>query len=135
MWRRGLGDPGVAGQVRARLRRDFGDAEDDDGGSGDLWWEPVVEQAVSDGTLPALTGEAFGALDHMYALLAVRYADEPGERRPGRRTRCSAGRCGSRAAIRGARCCTRASPSGSAWPWAHPSRTGPRASRRRRARR
>ncbi|WP_021599400.1 tetratricopeptide repeat protein [Actinomadura welshii] len=83
VWRRGLGDPGVAGQVRARLRRDFGDAEDDDGGSGDLWWEPVVEQAVSDGTLPALTGEAFGALDHMYALLAVRYADEPGERRPG----------------------------------------------------
>ncbi|WP_433469701.1 tetratricopeptide repeat protein [Spirillospora sp. CA-128828] len=81
-WRRGLADPGIAGQVRARLRRDFGDAEDD-GDPGDLWWEPVVEEAVSDGTLPAVAGEAFGALDHMYALLAVRYADEPGERRPG----------------------------------------------------
>ncbi|WP_030168545.1 tetratricopeptide repeat protein [Spirillospora albida] len=73
VWRRGLADPGVAGQVRARLRRDFGDDAD----PGDLWWEPVVEQAVSDGTLPALTGEAFGALDHMYALLAVRHAEDP----------------------------------------------------------
>ncbi|TDD76609.1 tetratricopeptide repeat protein [Actinomadura darangshiensis] len=72
VWRRGLAEPGIAGQVRARLRRDFGE---DDGDTGDLWWEPVVEQAVSDGTLPALTGEAFGALDHMYALLAVRYAE------------------------------------------------------------
>ncbi|NDU75705.1 tetratricopeptide repeat protein, partial [Actinomadura sp. DSM 109109] len=71
VWRRGLADPGTAGQVRARLRRDFGDADDD----GDLWWEPVVENAVSDGTLPALAGEAFGALDHVYALLAVRYAE------------------------------------------------------------
>ncbi|MFI0352063.1 tetratricopeptide repeat protein [Actinomadura sp. 9N407] len=76
VWRRGLADPGVAGQVRARLRRDFA-AEDDDGDPADLWWEPVVEQSVSDGTLPALAGEAFGALDHMYALLAVRYADGP----------------------------------------------------------
>lgn len=82
VWRRGLADPGVAGQVRARLRRDFGDGEDD-GDPADLWWEPVVEQAVSDGALPALAGEAFGALDHMYAVLAVRYADEPRERRPG----------------------------------------------------
>ncbi|OLT36536.1 hypothetical protein BJF79_31105 [Actinomadura sp. CNU-125] len=31
-----------------------------------------MEQAVTDGTLPALAGEAFGALDHMYALLAAR---------------------------------------------------------------
>ncbi|TDD81315.1 tetratricopeptide repeat protein [Actinomadura rubrisoli] len=82
VWRRGLSDPGVAGQVRARLRRDFA-ADDEDGDPADLWWEPVLEQAVSDGTLPALAGEAFGALDHMYALLAVRYADEPRERRPG----------------------------------------------------
>src|SRR5690606_517675 len=37
VWRRGLADPGIAGQVRARLRRDFGDGEDD----GELWWEPV----------------------------------------------------------------------------------------------
>ncbi|WP_067804255.1 tetratricopeptide repeat protein [Actinomadura formosensis] len=75
VWRRGLADPGLAGQVRARLRRDFGE---DDGGA-DLWWEPVVEHAVSDGTLPALAGEAFGALDHMYALLAVRYAERRGD--------------------------------------------------------
>ncbi|MGI5330825.1 tetratricopeptide repeat protein [Actinomadura nitritigenes] len=73
VWRRGLADPGVAGQVRARLRRDFGDEDAD---PADLWWEPVVEQAVSDGTLPALAGEAFGALDHMYALLAVRHSGE-----------------------------------------------------------
>ncbi|WP_084000813.1 tetratricopeptide repeat protein [Actinomadura kijaniata] len=75
-WRRGLADPGVAGQVRARLRRDFGeeagDGEETD--PADLWWEPVVEQSVADGSLPALAQEAFGALDHMYALLAVRYA-------------------------------------------------------------
>ncbi|MFD0691012.1 tetratricopeptide repeat protein [Actinomadura fibrosa] len=82
VWRRGLADPGVAGQVRARLRRDFG-GDDEDADPADLWWEPVVEQAVSDGTLPAVAGEAFGALDHMYALLAVRYADDPAERRPG----------------------------------------------------
>ncbi|MQY09024.1 tetratricopeptide repeat protein [Actinomadura macrotermitis] len=74
VWRRGLADPGVAGQVRARLRRDFGDEGDPAG----LWWEPVLEQSVADGSLPALAGEAFGALDHMYALLAVRYADGPG---------------------------------------------------------
>ncbi|CNG10677.1 Uncharacterised protein [Mycobacterium tuberculosis] len=71
VWRRGLADPGIAPQVRARIRRDFGEED----GEADLWWEPVVEQAVSDGTLPALAGEAFGALDHMYALLAVRYAE------------------------------------------------------------
>ncbi|MFC9975551.1 tetratricopeptide repeat protein [Spirillospora sp. NPDC127200] len=80
-WRRGLADPGVAGQVRARLRRDFG-GDEDEGDAADLWWEPVLEQAVSDGTLPALTGEAFGALDHMYALLAVRYADASEDLRP-----------------------------------------------------
>ncbi|TDE30025.1 tetratricopeptide repeat protein [Actinomadura sp. 6K520] len=79
VWRRGLADPGIAGQVRARLRRDFGE----DGDPADLWWEPVLEEAAADGTLPALTGEAFGALDHMYALLAVRYADDPAERHPG----------------------------------------------------
>ncbi|MDL4776576.1 MULTISPECIES: tetratricopeptide repeat protein [Thermomonosporaceae] len=81
VWRRGLADPGVAAHVRARLRRDFG-GDEDEADPADLWWEPVVEQSVSDGTLPALTGEAFGALDHMYALLAVRYAEGPGERPP-----------------------------------------------------
>ncbi|MEU5883830.1 tetratricopeptide repeat protein [Spirillospora sp. NPDC047279] len=81
VWRRGLSDPGVSGQVRARLRRDFGD---EDGDPADLWWEPVVESAVADGALPAVAGEAFGALDHMYALLAVRYAEDPAaERAPG----------------------------------------------------
>ncbi|MBO2454059.1 tetratricopeptide repeat protein [Actinomadura barringtoniae] len=78
IWRRGLADTGVAGQVRARLRRDFG-AEDDEVDPADVWWEPVMESAVSDGSLPALAGEAFGALDHMYALLAVRYAEGGGE--------------------------------------------------------
>lgn len=82
VWRRGLADPGIAGQVRARLRRDFGEG-DEDGDPAGLWWEPVLEEAVADGTLPALTGEVFGALDHMYALLAVRYAEPPAERRPG----------------------------------------------------
>jgi tetratricopeptide (TPR) repeat protein len=82
VWRRGLADPGVAAQVRARLRRDFAPEDEDaaDADPADLWWEPVVEQAVSEGTLPALAGEAFGALDHMYALLAVRYARRPGPR-------------------------------------------------------
>ncbi|WP_019634625.1 tetratricopeptide repeat protein [Actinomadura atramentaria] len=71
-WRRGLADPAAAGQVRARLRRDFAADDEDPGDPADLWWEPVLEGAVADGTLPALAGEAFGALDHMYALLAVR---------------------------------------------------------------
>ncbi|GAA2439523.1 hypothetical protein GCM10010191_63600 [Actinomadura vinacea] len=76
VWGRGLADSGVAGQVRARLRRDFAADDEDAAGTepADLWWEPVVEHAVAEGTLPALAGEAFGALDHMYALLAVRYA-------------------------------------------------------------
>ncbi|MFC4053740.1 tetratricopeptide repeat protein [Actinomadura syzygii] len=84
VWRRGLADPGTAAQVRARLRRDFG-GEEDDADPADLWWEPVVEQAVADGTLPALAGDAFGALDHMYALLAVRDAGgaDAGERPKG----------------------------------------------------
>lgn len=80
-WRRGLTDPSVAAQVRARLRREFG--ADDGDEPGELWWEPLLEQSVAEGSLPALAGEAFGALDHMYALLAVRYASEPADRRPG----------------------------------------------------
>ncbi|WP_018656228.1 tetratricopeptide repeat protein [Actinomadura flavalba] len=80
-WRRGLADPGVAGQVRARLRRDFADDADTDD-PADLWWEPVVERAAADGALPVLTGEAFGALDHMYALLAVRHAEDPSGETP-----------------------------------------------------
>ncbi|REF00212.1 tetratricopeptide repeat protein [Thermomonospora umbrina] len=74
VWTRGLGRSGIAGEVRARLRREFG-ARDDD---ADIpWWEPVVEQAVANGTLPSLTGEVFGALDHMYALAALRFARGP----------------------------------------------------------
>ncbi|TYB42004.1 tetratricopeptide repeat protein [Actinomadura chibensis] len=82
VWRRGLADPATAAQVRARLRRDFG-ADEDDADPADLWWEPVVEQAVADGTLPALAGDAFGALDHMYALLAVQDAGGPADRPKG----------------------------------------------------
>ncbi|MFC4907294.1 tetratricopeptide repeat protein [Actinomadura gamaensis] len=80
-WRRGLTDSAIAPQVRARLRREFASDEGDD--PAELWWEPLLEQSVAEGTLPALAGEAFGALDHMYALLAVRYAAEPADRRPG----------------------------------------------------
>ncbi|RAY11103.1 tetratricopeptide repeat protein [Actinomadura craniellae] len=70
VWERGLADPVVSGQVRDRLRRGFGADEADD-----LWWEPAVESAVGAGTLPGLTGEVFGVLDHMYALLALRYVE------------------------------------------------------------
>ncbi|MCP2343595.1 hypothetical protein [Actinomadura rupiterrae] len=80
-WRRGLTDPATAAQVRARLRREFGSDDGDD--QAELWWEPLLEQSVAEGSLPALAGEAFGALDHMYALLGVRYAAEAADRRPG----------------------------------------------------
>lgn len=69
-WQRGLEhpDPEVAAAVRERLRRSFGS----DGASGEpSWWEGFVESAVCHGTLPLLTNEVFGALDHMYALAAV----------------------------------------------------------------
>ena len=71
VWRRGLADPALGEQVRARLRREFA-AED---AAEHLWWEDDVEAALRAGTLPLLTGEAFDALDHMYALAAVRYAE------------------------------------------------------------
>lgn len=73
VWRRGLAVPGVEGEVRARLRRGFG------GQDGDVevpWWEQPVETAVIEGTLPALAGEVFGALDHIYALAALRYTGD-----------------------------------------------------------
>ncbi|MEV0401392.1 tetratricopeptide repeat protein [Actinoallomurus sp. NPDC050550] len=69
IWRRGLDDPALGEHVRARLRRTFA-AEGED-----LWWESEVESAVRANSLPALTGEVFGALDHMYALIAARYAN------------------------------------------------------------
>lgn len=72
IWRRGLDDPALGEQVRARLRRTFGGD-----GAGALWWEDHVEAAVRANALPELTGEAFGALDHVYAVVAARYADGP----------------------------------------------------------
>jgi tetratricopeptide (TPR) repeat protein len=70
VWRRGLEDPALGAYVRARLRR----ALDSPGGEH-LWWEDDVEAAIRAGSLALLTGEAFGALDHMYALVATRYAE------------------------------------------------------------
>ena len=79
-WQHGLEhpDPAVAAAVRERLRRAFGS-----GGtpSEPSWWEGFVESAVCHSTLPLLTNEVFGALDHMYALAAVPLA------RGGARTR------------------------------------------------
>jgi hypothetical protein len=65
-WQHGLEhpDPAVATAVRRRLRRAFGSDEAS-------WWEGFVESAVCHSTLPLLTNEVFGALDHMYALAAV----------------------------------------------------------------
>ena len=65
-WQHGLEhpDPAVAAAVRQRLRRAFGSDEAS-------WWEAFVESAVCHSTLPLLTNEVFGALDHMYALAAV----------------------------------------------------------------
>jgi tetratricopeptide (TPR) repeat protein len=71
VWRRGLADQRISAAVRDRLRRGFGPAEED----GEPWWEPRVEEAIMDGRLPLLAGELFGALDHMYALAALRCAD------------------------------------------------------------
>ena len=75
-WQHGLEhpDPAVAAAVRRRLRRAFGSDEAS-------WWEGFVESAVCHSTLPLLTNEVFGALDHMYALAAVPLA------RGGARTR------------------------------------------------
>ena len=72
VWRRGLDDRVLGEHVRARLRRTFAT----DGGEH-LWWEDDIEAALRAGALPLLTGEAFGALDHMYALAAMRYAEGP----------------------------------------------------------
>jgi hypothetical protein len=79
VWQHGLEhpDPAIAEAVRERLRRAFGTDEADES----PWWEGFVESAVCHGTLPLLTNEVFGALDHMYALAAVPLA------RGGARTR------------------------------------------------
>ncbi|HEY2575176.1 MAG TPA: hypothetical protein VGI74_02600 [Streptosporangiaceae bacterium] len=66
VWQHGLThpNPAVAAGVRERLRRSFGSDEPS-------WWEEFVEAAVCHSTLPLLTNEVFGALDHIYALAAV----------------------------------------------------------------
>jgi hypothetical protein len=78
-WQRGMADPDpeVAAAVRARLRRAFGvDAE----AGAQFWWDGFMESAVCHGTLPVLANELFGALDHMYALVAVPYARKARQR-------------------------------------------------------
>lgn len=81
VWEGGLADPSpaVAEQVRARLRRDFGEIEAGPAAGEGLWWEPFVESAVQNGTVPALSGELFGALDHLYSLVALQHAEGPGD--------------------------------------------------------
>ncbi|MGE5290291.1 MAG: hypothetical protein ACM3ML_24510 [Micromonosporaceae bacterium] len=79
VWQRGLSDPDpeAAASVRARLRRAFGG----DGEPGpEFWWDGFVESAVCHGTLPVLANELFGAIDHMYALVAVPYARKARQR-------------------------------------------------------
>jgi Flp pilus assembly protein TadD len=71
VWDRGLTDPALGEHVRARLRRTF--AADSD--AERPWWEDDVEAAVRANTLPSLTGEVFGALDHLHAIVAMRYAE------------------------------------------------------------
>ena len=97
VWEHGLGhaDPRVADDVRARLRRGFGvdlpgpaepgeaaagaetgGGTEDAGGDaprGPYWWEPYVETAAYQGTLPLLTAELFGAVDRMHDTVAVPY--------------------------------------------------------------
>src|SRR6266566_1288577 len=78
-WQRGVSDrdPEVAAAVRARLRRGMGM----DGQSApEFWWDGFMEAAVCHGTLPALANELFGALDQLYALVAVPYARQARER-------------------------------------------------------
>lgn len=86
VWEHGLAhaDPQVAEDVRARLRRGFGieeteppaaDAAEDEPAVAHtpFWWEPYVETAAYQGTLPLLTAELFGALDRMHDTVAVPY--------------------------------------------------------------
>lgn len=66
VWRRGLDDPRLGEHVRARLRRTLSDEEQ--------WWDGDLEAAIRAGTAPALAEEALAAVDHMYELIATRYA-------------------------------------------------------------
>ncbi len=78
VWQRGAADddPQVAAAVRSRLRRAFGVDEES---VPEFWWDGFVESAVCHGTLPVLASELFGALDHMYALVAVPYVRQAHE--------------------------------------------------------
>ena len=79
VWQRGVldHDPEVAAAVRARLRRGLGaEAE----AAPEFWWDGFMESAVCNGTLPVLANELFGAIDHLYALVAVPYARQAHER-------------------------------------------------------
>jgi tetratricopeptide (TPR) repeat protein len=75
VWRRGLTDedPGIVADVRERLRRDLAPADTE------VWWDPVLEAAIGDGAAPALADEALAALDQMYVLAAMRYAEGQGD--------------------------------------------------------
>ena len=79
MWQRGVSDhdPEVAAAVRARLRRGLGSGAES---APEFWWDGFMESAVCHGTLPVLANELFGALDHLYALVAVPYARQARER-------------------------------------------------------
>ncbi|GAA1990498.1 hypothetical protein GCM10009799_15530 [Nocardiopsis rhodophaea] len=94
-WELGLthSDTATAADVRSRLRRGFlaphTDSPAEGGmdaapgtGAGDApaeevvaWWDPYLEAAVTQGSLPMLTGELFSAVDQMYTRLAVPLAD------------------------------------------------------------
>ncbi len=78
-WQRGVSDPDpqVAAAVRARLRRGMGT---DGQSAAQFWWDGFMESAICHGTLPVLANELFGALDQLYALVAVPYARQARER-------------------------------------------------------
>ncbi|WP_047870641.1 tetratricopeptide repeat protein, partial [Nocardiopsis sp. RV163] len=83
VWRLGLGDrdPDTAGQVRRRLRTGFAAPEEDgDGGAGEPWWDPYLEEAAATASAPALAGELFAVVTQMHSLLALPVAE--GEARP-----------------------------------------------------
>jgi hypothetical protein len=79
VWQRGVSDhdPEVAAAVRARLRRSLGSEADS---APEFWWDGFMESAVCHGTLPVLANELFGAIDRLYALVAVPYARQARER-------------------------------------------------------
>jgi hypothetical protein len=73
VWRHGLDSPDgrIAEGVRARIRRDL------DSSGITVWWDEAIEASVTTNTLPSLTDAVFAALDQMYVLVAMRYAESP----------------------------------------------------------